>query len=61
MRLKDADKEFSGDIGECWSEFVDQYTQFSNDYHLTPQQRLLYLHIIRGKDAQRFYSDRVHD
>lgn len=27
MRLKDADQEFSGDIGESWLEFVDKYEQ----------------------------------
>lgn len=24
MRLKDRDKKFSGSIGECWQEFVDE-------------------------------------
>ena len=33
MRLKDRDKKFSGDVGECWQEYVDEYRQVSRDYY----------------------------
>lgn len=61
MRLKDQDKKFTGELGECWSEFVDHYVQVCNDYSLTQNQRLLLMHNILSKDAQRFYLDRVRD
>lgn len=59
MRLRDNDKKFSGDIGECWMEFVDEYQQIARDYKLTATQKLQYLHNILSKDASRFYLDRV--
>lgn len=61
MRLKDAEKKFIGDLGECWSEFVDQYTGVGNEYNPTPQVRLLHFLNILGKDAQRFYLGHVRD
>lgn len=59
MRLKDNEKKFSGDIGDCWMEFVDEYDQISLDYNLTQPQKLQYMHNILHKDAHRFYVDRV--
>lgn len=59
MRLKDNEKKFSGDIGKCWMECVDEYQQITRDYKLTPSQKLQYLHNILSKDASRFYLDRV--
>lgn len=59
MRLKDKEKKFNGDLGECWHEFVDEYEQMSIDYNLTGPQKLQYLHNIVTKDAHRFYIDRV--
>lgn len=40
MRLKDADKKFSGDLGECWMDFVDEYSQVALDYGLNAQHKL---------------------
>lgn len=59
MRLKDNEKKFSGDLGECWHEYVDEYNQISKDYNLTPAQKLQYFHNVLSKDAHRFYLDRV--
>lgn len=59
IRLKDNQKKFNGDLGECWLEYVDEYEQISLDYNLTPPQKLQYMHNIVTKDAQRFYIDRV--
>lgn len=59
MRLKDSEKKFSGDIGECWHEFVDDYNQVSRDYKLSATQKLQYLHNILRNDASRFFLDRV--
>lgn len=56
MRLKDNQKKFNGDLGECWLEYVDEYEQISLDYNLTPPQKLQYMHNIVTKDAQRFIS-----
>lgn len=59
MRLKDNDKKFSGDLGENWMEFVDEYTQIARDYSLNPPQKLQYLHNLFRGDAKRFFLDRI--
>lgn len=61
MRLKDSDKKFTGNLGECWMEFVDEYQQIARDYKLSQTQKYQYLHNILAKDAQRFYLDRVEN
>lgn len=38
MRLKEKEKKFSGDIGEFWYEFVDEYQKISRDYKLSQSQ-----------------------
>ena len=59
MRLKDNEKKFSGDLGENWMEFVDEYSQVARDYNLNISQKLQYIHNILRGDAKRFYLDRV--
>lgn len=34
MRLKDFEKKFSGDLGECWQDWVDEYNQVAKGYKL---------------------------
>lgn len=55
MRLKDSDKKFSGDLGKCWMDYVDEYSQVTRDYGLSPQQKLQYFHNLLSRDAKRFY------
>lgn len=59
MRLKDADKKFSGDLEECWMEFVDDYLQILKDFGLTNEQRKQFMHNLLSKDAKRYYLERV--
>lgn len=59
MRLKHNENKFSGDLGECWMEFVDEYLQISRDYSLTPIQKLQYMHNLLRGDAKRYFLDRV--
>ena len=59
MRLKENDKKFSGELGQSWMEFVDEYLQMCRDYSLSPTQRLQYLHNLLRGDAKRFYLDKV--
>lgn len=59
MRLKDSDKKFTGELGESWMDYVDEYQQVALDYNLTPQQKLQFLHNLLAKDAKRFYLERV--
>ena len=59
MRLKDNEKKFSGELGESWMEFVDEYLQICRDYALSPTQKLQYLHNLLRGDAKRFYLDKV--
>lgn len=59
MRLKDKDKKFSGDLGESWMEFVDDYLQMCRDYSLTHVQKLQYMHNLLRGDAKRFYQHNV--
>lgn len=55
--LKDREKKFSGDVGECWQEYVEEYRQVLRDYNLTPAKKLQFWHnLVRG-DAKRFYLD----
>lgn len=59
MRLKDSDQKFSRDLGECWMNFVDDYSQVSRDYGLSPQQKLQYLLNLLINEAKRFYLAEV--
>lgn len=59
MRLKDKEKKFSGELGESWLEFVDEYLQICRDYSLSQAHRLQYLHNLLCGDAKRFYLDKV--
>ena len=59
MRLKESEKKFCSDFGECWQEYVDQYRQVLRDYNLKPAQKLRYLHNLLRGDAKRFYFDTV--
>lgn len=59
MRWKDADKNFSGDIGEFWMDYVNNYFQVSADYVLGPQHKFQYLHNILSKDSRRLYLEIV--
>lgn len=59
MRMKENDKTFSGDFGESWMEYVDDYLQVSRDYNLTPSQRLQFLHNLLRGDAKRYYFDKI--
>ena len=59
MRLKEREKKFSGDLGESWMEFVNEYSQISRDYNLGPSQKLQYLQNLLHGDAKRFYLDEV--
>lgn len=59
MWLTDADKKFSGDLGECWMDYVDEYSQVAKDHGLNPQQKLQYLHILFSKDAKRLHLAQV--
>lgn len=36
MRLRNNEKKFSGDTSECWQEYVDEYSQVSRHYSLSP-------------------------
>lgn len=58
MRLRDADKKFSGHLGECWMEYIDNYFQVAHYYKHNAAQRIEYLHNILSNDSQRFYLDR---
>lgn len=55
MRLKDVDQKFSSDLGEFWQDNVDEYDQVENDYNLSKEQQLQYLHNLVRKDAYRYY------
>lgn len=59
MRLIKNDKRCSGDLEECCHEYVDEHSQTSRDYKLTPAQTLQSLHKILSKDTEWFYLDRV--
>ena len=59
MRLREKDRKFSGDLGEPWMEYVDDYLQRSRDYFLTPSQKLQYLHNLLRGDAKKFYLDKM--
>lgn len=38
MRRKDAEQKFSGDLGQCWQDYIDDYDQIVLDYRLTQDQ-----------------------
>lgn len=43
MRLKESEKNFSGDIGDCWMDFLDEYKKVAMDYKLNQQQMLQFI------------------
>lgn len=55
MRMKDVDKNFDSDLGECRSEFVDSYEQITNDNNLPMEKKLQYLNKILSEDVLRYY------
>lgn len=54
IRLMDVEKNFSRDLGKCWMEHVDEYSQIAMNYGLNPQEKLEYLHDFLSKDVKRF-------
>ena len=60
MRFKDESCKFSGDIGQCWNEYVSEYQQVARDYKLTETHKKQFLHNLLKGDAKRFYLNRVH-
>lgn len=61
MKMKYNEKKFSGDIGECWHQFVDEYQKISWDYKFSQFQKRQYIHNIVRKDEKRFYLDQVQN
>lgn len=59
MRPNDNNHKFSGDWAECWEDFNDKYDQGSEDYGLSDNQSLRFLHNLVCKDVHRFYLDMV--
>lgn len=55
MMLKDAEMKFSGDFGEYYMDYVDDYSQVASDYSLNLQRKLQYFHKLLSNDAKRFY------
>lgn len=40
MRWKDYDEHFSGDLGECWIDYLDEYPQIAKEYGINTQKML---------------------
>ena len=59
IRFKEESKKFSGTLGECWNEYLNEYLFAANDYNLTASQKLSYLHHLLRDNAKRFYSRHV--
>lgn len=59
MRLKNSKQKFSGDLGQCWKNFFDEYKQTDEDYGLNEHQKLSYLHNLVSKDAHRYYLKEI--
>lgn len=49
MILKDVNKNLSGELGECWMYYVDEYHQVTIDYGISQQQKLQLLQKILSK------------
>lgn len=56
-RFRDKDKNFSGELGQCWQEYGDEYRQMSRDYKLSQEKKLHYLHNLLFGDAKQYYLD----
>lgn len=53
MSFKDSDNKFSGDIGEWWVYYVDEYAKVSPmAYGLNENQKKQYLRNLLTKDAK---------
>lgn len=59
MGLKNNDQKFSGDLIQCWQDFVDNYEQVAENYDYSEKQNLKYLHNLLSKDAHRYYLEKV--
>lgn len=60
MRLRDKDQKFCRDLGQCWQDFVDDYDQIVEDYHLNEKQHLSYLHNLLPKEGHPYYLEEVN-
>jgi hypothetical protein len=58
-RFKSSDDKFSGKLDENLTEYLNNYMDACQDYSLTPQQKLDYLHHMFDGEAKRFFRSNV--
>ena len=61
VRFKNRESKYSGTDEEHLQDYIDAYLATSEDYKLTPRQKLQYLHNLFRGDALRFYNANVRN
>jgi hypothetical protein len=56
LRFKQVEDKYSGEMSECLSEKLSHYVTAADDYELTNEQRLRFLHNIFTGESLRFYD-----
>lgn len=59
MRLKDSKQKFSGALGQCWKNVLNEYKHIAEDHRLYKHQKLSYLYNMLSKDEHCCYLERV--
>ena len=59
QRFKHSDDKFSAQTGQKIEEFFTNYEIAANDYKLTEEQKLKFLHNLFGGQARRYYTDQA--
>lgn len=59
MRMNNVEDEFSGDFGQCWEPFKDEYDQVAENYDLSDVQKMRFLHNLLAKNVHRFFLGKL--
>jgi hypothetical protein len=53
------EQKFTGKLGEDLTEYISNYMDAANDYNLTNQQKMDFMHHLLDGEAKRFYREKV--
>jgi hypothetical protein len=53
------EQKFTGKLGEDLTEYISNYMDATNDYNLTNQQKMDFMHHLLDGEAKRFYREEV--
>jgi phage-related protein len=54
------EQKFTGKLGEDLTEYISNYMDAANDYNLTNQQKMDFMHHLLDGEAKRFYREKFY-